>query len=144
MPNVNHKYVLNNGVVVGVAGRNLSYSPSGSSHYCRTSMRDALNDTGSIHYGTCAFIIVDINGRSKPNLAGRDTFAFRVYTDGVLPYGHIEANSNDGFSQCFSNSAQDNHNCTAWVIYHENMDYLRCRDKLNYDHGPYSCKEVAE
>ena len=138
--NSNHKYVLNNGVVVGVTGRNLNSPPDASSfHRCNTSVQKALSGDGiGMHYGGCAFISVDINGRSKPNQYGKDSFAFRVYTDGVLPQGHIEQCSQEGFNMCTSDGGA---NCTAWVIYHENMDYLKCRDKLSYDKGPYSCKK---
>ena len=102
-------------------------------------MQNALSGSG-IHYGSCAYIAVDINGRSKPNQNGKDTFEFRVYTDGVLPKGHVQSYSNDGFSEC----PQVGANCTAWVIYHENMDYLKCREKLSYDKGPYSCKDAVK
>jgi len=140
MGNINHKFVLNNGVVVGVSARLRAGAPD-TGHKCYASMNEALSGRG-IHYGSCAYILVDINGRSKPNKNGKDTFEFRVYTDGVLPKGHVQRDSNDGFSECFSGATvESNTNCTAWVIYHENMDYLKCRDKLSYDKGPYSCEK---
>ncbi|MBQ8458642.1 prepilin-type N-terminal cleavage/methylation domain-containing protein [bacterium] len=58
-----------------------------------------LNGTGSAYYTyantckdstqRCGYILVDINGKSKPNTIGRDIYRIEVYDD------RIEANSNN-------------------------------------------------
>ena len=137
-------YVLDNGMVFQTTARKTNVEDENGYHQCRTSLAQANNSTG-IHYGNCAVVMVDLNGSKKPNRAGRDIFEFRVYTDGVLPAGHTHSNSNDGFDQCNLNFDQVeplSSNCTAWAVFRENMDYLKCFDKLNYNVGPYSCKEA--
>lgn len=137
-------YVLDNGMVFQTRDRKTNVETP--YHQCRASLAQANQGFG-IHYGNCAYVLVDLNGSKKPNRAGRDIFEFRVYTDGVLPAGHIHRDSNDGFSECNLNLNQTvpvNSNCTAWALFRENMDYLKCFDKLNYDVGPYSCKEAEE
>ena len=138
-------YVLDNGMVFQTTARKTN-AHMGEGHWCRTSLAQA-NQAFGIHYGNCAYVLVDLNGSKKPNRAGRDIFEFRVYTDGVLPAGHIHRGSNDGFNQCdldLKKNAPLTSSCTAWALFRENMDYLKCFDKLNYDVGPYSCKEAEE
>ena len=140
MPGVNHKYVLNNGVVVGVKARYYSLDQSSYDSPCSASVSTALVKDARVHYNYCASIFVDLNGRSKPNIGGKDTFEFRAYTDGLLPLGYYEASSNTGFRGC---SKVGSTQCTAWVIHNDNMDYLRCRDELHWS-GPHSCKEAGK
>jgi len=120
---------LLDGTVVRIRSR-IKNDPAGSYHTCNTSVNHASSGY-SIHYGSCAYIRVDINGKGKPNKAGQDIFEFRVYTDGVLPKGIAKSGSNDSFKECYSGT-NDNLNCTAWVIENKNMDYLRCRDDLSW------------
>ena len=93
----------------------------------------------------CAGITVDINGNSKPNQYGIDFFSFLLTKYGVVPMGTSEQtdmytfnthcrDKNAGFLSGGPNGA----GCTAWVIYNENMDYLRC-DDLSWD-GKHECK----
>ncbi len=79
--------------------------------------------------GTSGKVFVDINGFGGPNQDGKDIFSFRLEKNRVIPYGAqddtILFGNNEGY--------------TAWVIYNENMDYLRCPDKLGWDKAS-SCK----
>ena len=129
-------YVLNNGTAIQVTYRKTNVYNTG--HHCASSL-----SIGETHYTNCVDIKVDINGKARPNKAGEDLFQFSVYTDGVVPKGRKHSHSNDGFDQCMY-SIQTHYTCAAWVIYNENMDYLRCFDKLNYDVGPYSCEEAEK
>ncbi len=133
--------VLNNGIILKVVSRNMNNNPSGY-HHCYASVKDALRGSAvDIHYGSCASIQVDINGLKKPNEWGKDSFEFRVYTDGILPRGIFERKSNDGFDKCYKGMGGDLTTCTAWVINYKNMDYLKCRDKISWD-GAHSCKDA--
>ena len=127
------KYLLSNGMVISTEGRNLN---NVSGHSCFGS----VNDSGwMLYYGVCAFISVDINGKQKPNKKGQDAFNFLVYKDGIKPYGLSEKLMHELYS--FKSCGAGGGNCTAWVIYNENLDYLRCRDKLSFE-GAHSCKEA--
>lgn len=81
-------------------------------------------------YGGYAKIFVDINGFKGPNQDGRDLFSFRLKTEGVLPFGM----QNDTLTPFGSSESY-----TAWVIFNENMDYLKCPGKLGWDKAK-SCK----
>lgn len=84
-------------------------------------------------YGNLA---VDINGKKGPNASNQDLFYFYFLEGGqVIPYGMQGATSNSFEDTCITN--MDN-GCTAWVIYNENMDYLRCKD-LSWE-GKHKCK----
>lgn len=83
----------------------------------------------------CAEIQIDINGFKKPNQVGIDYFSFMITPYGVIPNGVQEQTSPNNFA----NSCRDKDRgangwsangdgCAAWVIYNENMDYLRCKD----------------
>ena len=81
----------------------------------------------------CGLIFADINGSKKPNTFGKDTFLFYLTKNGIVPCG-LKEESAYPFDK--SNTG---HEATAWVIYKENLDYLRCKDKLSWD-GKSSCK----
>ena len=119
-------------------------------------LTDGISVIGLFMYGSCSTnigsssglnkacgeIFVDINSERKPNIIGRDIFLFYITPNGVVPMG--TANQTGGFN--FKNYCNRNnkayingYGCTAWVIYNENMDYLRC-DDLSWN-GKHSCKE---
>jgi len=136
-------YVLSNGVAIHITYR---YPNSGSAISCTGEISNVLSNKGS-YYNKCSGIEIDINGRGNPNKSGYDIFYFDVFTDGIIPSGTISkkgASWIDTFDDACNPGKlynTDNKTCTAWVIYHENMDYLKCRDKLSWT-GPYSCKEA--
>ena len=81
-------------------------------------------------FGTQGKIFVDINGFKGPNQDGRDLFSFWLQDNKVVPLG-LEDDKTYKFGT--------NEGYTAWVIFNENMDYLRCPDKLGWDKAK-SCK----
>ena len=89
-------------------------------------------DSGRTSYfNKCGMIYVDLNGKSYPNIDGRDLFAFAIYSDGIAPLGRKKDtvwvdsfNSNcktAGASYYFGT-------CTAYVIENGNMEYLHNPD----------------
>ena len=75
---------------------------------------------------------------------GITSFPLRVYRDRVVMSGYQNAPS---FEYPFETNCvgdktkrQAGRGCTAWVIINENMDYLRCPEKLGWDKAR-SCKE---
>ena len=83
-------------------------------------------------------VYIDIDGPNKgPNTAGKDVFAFHLNAEQseVTPYGSIDFSNTLLTSGCFT---QKGIKCTAWVVNMENMDYLKCADKLNANN--LSCK----
>ena len=93
----------------------------------------------------CGQIIVDINGNKNPNVLGRDLFSFYFTKDKIYPIGtngdsislYNYCTNIRAFGQPYGNYA-NGMGCTAWVIYNENMDYLRCSD-LSWE-GKKECK----
>lgn len=81
-------------------------------------------------FGTQGKIFVDTNGFKGPNQDGKDLFSFWLKTEGVVPLGTSNGSPVFGTNESY----------TAWVIFNENMDYLRCPDKLGWDKAK-SCKD---
>lgn len=83
----------------------------------------------------CAVLFVDLNGKKKPNTTGRDAFWFRVKNNRIVPYGTTD----EEFQSCaYTDGTYPSRNCTAWVLYNENLDYLHCKG-LSWN-GKKKCK----
>ena len=96
-----------------------------------------LNCQGDTH---CVDFSVDLNGSNRPNVVGRDIFYFRVYSNRISPMGINGDNRRSFEDYCLRNTAKDynGYGCAAWVIFNENMDYLKC-DGLSWS-GKHKCK----
>ena len=82
----------------------------------------------------CGSIHIDLNGDKQPNTYGKDIFEFLLTKDGLIPSGLDNINVEDyGFKmKCMDKSYRlGGIGCTGWVIYKENMEYLKC-DDLNW------------
>lgn len=82
--------------------------------------------SSQILQGVCGEYFVDINGGKKPNQYGKDMFEFYLAKDGIVPEGSQLETSNTFASACALEGSRFGWGCSAWVIYHENMDYLKC------------------
>ena len=83
-------------------------------------------------------IIVDIDGLNKgTNEASKDIFKFDVNTETgeITPHGSTDFSDSLLTCGCLNNKYLE---CTAWAIEHENLDYLKCADKLTANKT--SCK----
>ena len=74
---------------------------------------------------------------------GKDIFYFTMVKNGVYPYGIENKNISAAYpfpDECSISSTlrTNGRGCAAWVIYNENMDYLKC-DGLSWD-GKHKCK----
>ena len=89
---------------------------------------------------TMSYIFVDIDGKNKgKNEGGRDIFGFLITTQGIVPLGSMNYIDTDG--GCISYLKNVDVYCTAWIIENDNMDYLKCADKLSWtDMTKKSCK----
>ena len=108
--------VLNDGTLLG-----LIFNPNSSN----------ANLTGDMGQ-----IFVDINGIKAPNVLGRDVFSFMIRNDKLIARNTPTETDSPalGPQKYCSVSSGVGHNglgCTAWVIYNENMDYLKC-EGLNW------------
>lgn len=72
----------------------------------------------------CGYIVVDTNGDKPPNKDGLDAFLFRLTKYGLIPFGSAGETARP-VTGC-RRDQPNGENCTAWVIYQENMDYLTC------------------
>lgn len=75
-------------------------------------------------------IIVDINGKQRPNTVGKDAFWFEITENSIVPYGTKGRTGSYTFENCINpvSAYYTSRGCTAWVIFNENMDYLHCKD----------------
>ena len=86
---------------------------------------------------SCGDFSVDVNGpENKPNTVGKDVFYFAIYQNKIVPYG---GNTGSATFDKRCKNGGDGYGCTAWVIYNENLDYLKCPDQLSWD-GNTKCK----
>ncbi|PWL75379.1 hypothetical protein DBY21_07965 [Candidatus Gastranaerophilales bacterium] len=86
----------------------------------------------------CGEIIVDLNGPKSPNMLGQDMFAFYLTNYGVIPVGMQGEAMHPLIKACnlsvgpwgthIGSGFYNGFGCTAWVLFNENMDYLRCKD----------------
>ena len=82
----------------------------------------------------CVEFYIDTNGKKYPNTLGKDIFYFDGYGNGKLRAAGIDHSpSETGWA------AQEGWFTTAWAMYKENLDYLRCPDKLEWN-GKSTCK----
>ncbi len=91
-----------------------------------------VRGTGKYLENVCAWVFVDVNGKTAPNIMGTDLFGFYLTKYGFVPDG-----TKNETTYSFVHSS--GHGRTAWVIYNENLDYLKCPDKLSWD-GATKCK----
>lgn len=84
----------------------------------------------------CGQFLVDINGANKPNVDGKDKFMFYLTKSGIVPAGtKMETSIYDFDTHCKIGVSPAS--CTAWVLYNNNLDYLKC-NSLSWD-GPTKC-----
>ncbi|MFR1671757.1 MAG: prepilin-type N-terminal cleavage/methylation domain-containing protein [Candidatus Gastranaerophilaceae bacterium] len=123
--------------------------PDGTIIYYANYFSDCGTSVGQLHERLCGYIYVDINGKTKPNTIGKDVFCFHMAKNYIVPCG-IEGDPQKPFSPAddiySGNDACTLTNggggCTAWVLHNENMDYLKCADKLSWD-GNKTCNEES-
>lgn len=87
----------------------------------------------------CDQILVDINGKNRPNTKGVDIFLFYITDNGIIPCGLANDGgyNNNFLRRCNINSqigaaSEYGDACAGWVLTYENMNYLHCSD-LNWD-----------
>lgn len=105
----------------------VSYVDSNTCTWSMGSTSQLSNMCGEYH--------VDINGLRKPNKLGVDLFTFYLTKYGIMPEGS-QQETNQFANQC-NNDGASGWGCAAWVIYNENMDYLKC-NTLSWN-GPTKC-----
>lgn len=75
----------------------------------------------------CAQLYIDVNGRKRPNIIGRDVFAFAIAKTGIFPDGVYNGIASDGsgLATCATGDKgyNDSTGCTAKVIQDGKMNY---------------------
>jgi len=90
-----------------------------------------LSDGTSVLFQGAAsgVVAIDIDGVAGANTYGKDIFFFSITPDGVVARGMPDDGTiSDLCNRTNTSLAQNGHQCTAWVIFNENMDYLHCDD----------------
>ena len=114
------------------------YNGACTANYSGSSSNNALKNT-------CGAITIDLNGKRLPNKNGEDRFMFYFTKNGLVPSGikkasiEFEKACNRKIELPYPTYGPGNmYGCTAWVLYNENMDYLKC-DDLSWN-GKTKCK----
>lgn len=88
----------------------------------------AVEGTTLALQNVCGRYFVDINGDKLPNSYGKDLFHFWLTKYGIVPVGSSAETDYTFATECADSNAHRGVGCAAWLIYNENMDYLRCSD----------------
>lgn len=130
----NNTFVLNDGTILYfqiTAGDNISRN------WCKES-KDLVG-AGRFYYH-CGHLLVDVSGKSKPNVNNKDLFAFKIYQDGIAPIGN-RADDRASYWYRFKEACGNENGsfgaCAGWVLDVGNMDYQYCND-LSYS-GKTKC-----
>ena len=95
---------------------------------------DKLKQGSALSGHFCGTIYADIDGSTKgTHTYGKDIFAFYITNEGIVPMGY----SGEGLD-VLNETPLKGMQATGWVIENENMDYLKCKDKLSWTNT--SCK----
>ena len=90
-----------------------------------------LSDGTGVAFDGTIDIYVDIDGPNKgPNTVGKDFFVFLV-DDNNNSNLRIVPNGLGPFGEGCDIPADDAYDAACWVIYNDNMDYLKCPEKLS-------------
>lgn len=95
--------ILNDGTMLALSAAPVTYGGECEKNY---------------QYASCASIVVKTDG-AKDMLYGKNIFEFRFDHSIFYPSG-----KNKPLTECLNNGMK----CAAWVVYNENMDYIRCKD----------------
>jgi len=93
-----------------------------------------LADGTSLNFTDDGEIWVDIDGtNSGKNEKGKDIFGFTIdsQTGEIVPFGQAGLASGDDRTYFEQTVGFNKAGYTAWVIQNENMDYLKCPDKIS-------------
>lgn len=88
----------------------------------------AIQSWGDCSSGVCGLALIDTNGFKKPNQVGVDTFVFGIIKGGIVPFGTNLSNYYSFDLNCKDKTTANGWGCTGWVLYNENLDYLKCND----------------
>ena len=98
----------------------------GSTFWIESVSKDCTFDAGESKplKHVCGGISYDINGPEKgPNSCGHDFFYFWITKYGVIPRGSSFDTNSPIETTCLKDGLK--YGCAAWVVYKENMDYLK-------------------
>lgn len=119
-------YYLNGTSYDFTSGRMFRAELADGSYLATYSLASGCNWGGVTSLDVCAYMIMDINGAKLPNIQGRDIFWFYLTRHGIVPLGTNQELATPFSTNCADKSTATGSGCAGWVIYNENMDYLRC------------------
>ena len=135
----NSGMILHNGMSVRIVANDWN---NAYQQWCSiyTNNSSVSSSPHALSMGGCGRIYVDINGFKNPNKDGIDRFGFQIRRDGIVPYGFKDAHNSISFENNCVGSGNYEGTCTAWLLQNENMDYLKCPEKLGWTKAKV-CKE---
>ncbi|MBP3924752.1 type II secretion system protein [bacterium] len=120
-------------------GRIFNSEPDDRGYYSKAILADGSMIMMYTSNEKSGFYRVDVNGKKPPNAIGKDIFTFEIKENKVEPWGLEMYPFDDFCNPADAGSAEQGRGCTAWLIVHENMDYLHCIG-LSWN-GKHSCKQ---
>lgn len=141
--NIDYKYLSGTSAGIYDSDTTLAKAQLADGSLIAISIQDAVcnNSRGALPLNKiCASIIVDTNGFKSPNQVGVDTFWFYVSKTAVIPGGAPLETARNFNTDCSDKTitTELGWGCSAWVVYNENMDYLKCPGVLSWG-GTVKC-----
>ena len=91
-------------------------------------------NAGTSYYTNAADIFIDVNGAARPNIIGRDIFAYEMSEAGVLyPLGGTDVNIVDDVA--LWNAAEGEHVCTDAAVNNRTSDGYACAGRIAANGG---------
>ena len=102
--------------VMQSAGNNIVLADGAVIAFWDTTFSDSCSTTRYGTGGVCEEMIVDINGAKGPNVIGKDTFAFDLTPNGLIPAGCSSGN-------CPTGGGTSSWSCTCRALRQGSIDY---------------------
>ena len=130
-------YVLKDGITLVI----IPHAGDYTQYWCTGQVKDAMSGWDA-YMRVCGSFYVDINGPKGPNKDGDDLFRFKIFKDGVRPYGSpLDTVQLESFEKgCIGNEPRAAlGTCTAWIMLYDNADYRHCPNKIGHN-KQHNCK----
>lgn len=99
--------------------------------YLETNQCTTIRGSSQALNAVCGYAMVDINGDKAPDVVGKDVFGFWITNYGIVPRGTSLETTYTFSDYCVDANGSS---CAAWILYNNNMDYLKsCKSSLDWN-----------